>query len=98
MSKIKPKPTVVNIFGKTYAIKYEDLSKAHVYGLVDNKNALIMIDKTLVGYELQQTLIHEYLHAVFDRTSLTQSIPDELEEVIVDQVATFLVDMYNFDL
>jgi Zn-dependent peptidase ImmA (M78 family) len=92
------KPKVVNVFGKAYQIKYEDMSKTDACGLTDNKNYLIIIDSSLKGDDLKHTLLHESFHAILYRTSVTQSLSHELEEVIVDQIATFLVDNYNFDL
>lgn len=92
------KPIVVNVFGCAYAIKYDDLTKSEACGITDNKNRLILIDKSLTGDDLKHTLLHEYFHAVLYRTSVVQSLSHELEEVIVDQIATFLVDNYNFDL
>lgn len=95
---MKNRPRVVNVFGKPYKIKYDDMSKTDACGLTDNKNSLIIIDSSLKGEELKHTLLHEMFHAVLYRTSITQSLSHDLEEVIVDQIATFLVDNYNFDL
>lgn len=92
------KPTVVNIFGCTYQIKYDDLSKTDACGYTDNRHRLIVIDSSLKDDDLKHTLLHEYFHAVLYRTSVVQSLSHDLEEIIVDQISTFLVDNYNFDL
>lgn len=92
------KPTVINVFGQTYKIKYDDMSKTEACGMTDNIHRLIIIDKSLDGDDLRHTLLHEYFHAVLYRTSIVQSLSHELEEIIVDQIATFLVDNYKFDL
>ena len=92
------KPKCINVFGKTYEIKYDDLSKTDACGYTDNKHRLIVIDSGLKGDDLTHTLLHEYFHAILFTTSVTQSLSHDLEEVIVDQLATFLVDNYNFCL
>ena len=68
------KPKCVNVFGKTYQIKYDDMKNTDACGLTDNKHALIIIDSSLTGDDLKHTLLHEYFHAILYRTSITQSL------------------------
>ena len=92
------KPGCINILGKTYKIKYEDKSKTDACGLTDNAKALIIIDKSLTGKDLEQTPLHEFFHGVFHRVGANQAIAPELEEIIVESIANFLVDIYDFHL
>ena len=92
------KPKAINILGKTYQIHYKDLRADHAFGLTDNRKAIILIDKSLTGKELEQTLLHEFFHAVLYRTGATLAMHGDLEEVVVDSIATFLVDIYDFHL
>jgi len=84
------KPTVINILGKSYKISYLELEEDD--GLCKNKESEIDIDKNLEGIELVHTLLHEYFHGVLFRTGVTQVLSDDIEEVICDSFATFLVD------
>jgi hypothetical protein len=46
---------------------------------------------------LSQTLNHEFLHAVLDRIGFNQTdIGQNLEEMIVDTLATFIDENYDF--
>lgn len=63
-----------------------------LHGECKNSQALIEIDSDQSGSVLLHTLLHEYFHAVLHRTGVTQAIPSELEEVICETFATFLVD------
>ncbi len=86
----------VNVFGKTFKIKYDKtLASKGVHGVCDSDNNLILIDGLLKGDSLMQTLLHEEFHAVFSRIGLRQAVPDEVEEMIVDALATFIVDNYR---
>lgn len=67
-------------------------------GITDSRRSLITIEKTLIGKELEQTMLHEFFHAVLARTGVSQAISHELEEVVVDSIATFLVDHYDFKM
>ena len=94
----KPKPKSIKIFGQTFKFQYVDLEDQDIDGEVKAKKSLIIIDENLEGEELQHTMLHEIGHAIFHRMGWKQSIPHELEEVIVDTYATFLIDNYDFDL
>jgi len=92
------KAKCINILGKTYKIEYKDLSQQQCFGITDNRKGLIVVDKTLTGKELEQTLLHEFFHGVLYRTGSSQALSSEIEEIIVDSIATFLVDYFDFDL
>ena len=92
------KPKSIMILGKRYDIFYKDLRADHAFGMTDNRKRVILIDQSLTGEELQQTLLHEFFHAVLHRTGASQALHGDLEEVLVDSIATFLVDIYDFHL
>jgi len=84
------KPTALNVFGKTYRIEYKPLED--VDGECHNKKALIEVDETLQGKDLAQTLLHEAFHAVFHRLGYSQAVHHDIEELMCDSFATFLID------
>lgn len=92
------KPKAINILGKTYQILYKDLRLDHSFGITDNRKGVILIDQSLTGEELEHTLLHEFFHGVLYRTGASQALQGDIEEVIVDSIATFLVDIFEFEL
>lgn len=98
--KKKSNRKVVNVFGKPYLVKYvEDPTlpgdEHQVAGYCDNKKCEILVSSKLQKEEMTQTTLHEEFHAVFHRVGINQSVGREIEEVIVDSLATFLVDNYK---
>lgn len=91
------KPTKFNVFGKTIKIKYADLKSIDLLGqYIPDKN-LIIIDQTLEGYELKQSLIHECLHSLFDRLGFEQlDISLDAEEMFCENVATWIAENMDF--
>lgn len=86
------KPKTINIFGKIYRFEYLDLEDQNIDGEHKAKLNKIIIDKNLKGKELTHTILHELGHALFHRMGWRQAIPHEVEEIVVDTFATFLVD------
>jgi len=86
------------VFGQLVPIEYEDglARNEGSAGEYCDKEKFIKIDSELEGDDLSLTQIHEGGHAVCDRIGLSQGISKELEEVIVDSFATFIVE--NFKL
>jgi Zn-dependent peptidase ImmA (M78 family) len=87
----------INIFGKTYKIEYKDLTGMPYQGQFKHEDALIVIHSKLGDYEKQQTLMHEMLHAVLDRLSISDVVDERIEEILVDSIATFLCENFSFD-
>ena len=83
-------PTQVIIFGQKFKIK--ETSLGGVYGICDRASKTIYLEINQDPKEKLHTLIHEIGHAVFGRISLVQGVSPELEEVIVDTIATALVE------
>ncbi len=88
----------IDIFGKTYKIEYKDLTGLPYQGQFKHHESIITVHNKLKGYELQQTLMHELLHAVLDRLSLSDVIESRVEEILVDSIATFLCENFSFDV
>ena len=62
------------------------------HGECHNLRATIDIDDAETGATLTHTLLHEYFHAVIHRVGLGQVLHGDIEEVICETFATFLVD------
>jgi len=91
---MKP-PKSIDVFGKTVTIKLskelKDDDGNDLEGLYEPKKSQI----TLVNCEMQ-VLLHELIHAICNRTGVRQSdVSTELEEVIAENVSTFLVETFN---
>lgn len=89
-------PKSVTVFGHRYKVKAEkDLCRQGAYGMCDRLKKIIHIDADLKGDPLYHTLIHELGHALFDRIGICQGISSDLEEVIVENVATMILENFK---
>lgn len=93
-------PSSINIFGANINIleSYPCLDDDGnlVEGYFCSKTLTIAINKKLSSEDKLHTLIHEIGHAMFFRTSLWQtSINSQLEEIIVNNMATAIVEVFN---
>lgn len=90
------KNSQIDIFGQTVKIVYQDLSKEELHGKFEPLTNTIYLEKSLTGKELTQVFIHECLHALFSRMGYQQGgIYGSLEEIMVDQIATWLSDNFK---
>jgi hypothetical protein len=82
------------IFGKDVPVTVEDISHLGFDGLFNPKDWTIKID---TNCEMKfQTCMHELLHGLAFRIGIQQAkIPIEVEELIVENMATVLAE--NFD-
>lgn len=87
----------VHVFGQSFRVcKVKNLAREQgIVGFCDREEAVIGLDAELVGDEYWKAFLHEVLHAVVGRASLIQAIPKELEEVLVDQFATTIVENFH---
>ena len=83
-------PKNVTIFGTKFKIK---ITKLNGYlGLCDRVASIIYIEAAQSDKDKIHTLVHEIGHAVFSRVGLCQGVSDEIEEVIVENMATALLE------
>ena len=91
---MKP-PKSINVFGRKIDIKIVDEllddDGKELEGLYTPENAEIVLAKCDM-----QVLLHELVHAVCNRTGIRQSnVSTELEEVIAENISTFLTETFN---
>lgn len=95
MAKRTKRRPSVNLFGLKIPIKYIDMKETEACGLYSHEKKIIVIEKSQIGLVAQHTLLHECVHAIFDRTGINQSLSSDLEEVICENIATFLVENFH---
>lgn len=85
-----------NILGKWVTYLTDILEPRGYYGLYDPEESTITLDKNLKGNLKKHIQLHEEFHAVFERLSLNRtSISHDIQEVIVDGLALFVVEHYD---
>lgn len=89
----------LTVFGKKVKVKTQaGLTQKGVCGLFLAEEGQIVLCSSLKGEERLQTLLHEFFHAVIARVSVNQAINNEIEEVIVDTLATALIENFTVDI
>ncbi|NIV31652.1 MAG: hypothetical protein GWN58_19835, partial [Anaerolineae bacterium] len=85
----------VNILGKYYRIEESPtlIEMDDACGKTLCHKALILVDPTQDFQQLQDTLLHEVVHAVYSEMGLTNEIKDELEETIVQRMSTGILQV-----
>lgn len=94
-----PKPfRTLKVFGLLiYVYKLENLLKNEgMYGYYCPEGKYIAVDKDLSGKILEHTIIHEMLHAVFDRLHIDAQMERSFVEVLVENVSVALME--NFEV
>lgn len=86
----------INILGRDVEIQTKELDK-DTDGEFDRETYIISINNDLEGDELIETVIHECLHCLFDRLNLNQVVEEQVEEIIVSNIAQFFTETFNFD-
>lgn len=84
------------VLGKTIPIDYHDLSSTDFDGAYVSSLEKIVLDTSLKGNEMRAVLLHEAVHALFDRLGLRGNLPDSLEEMLSETFAQMVTE--NFDL
>lgn len=88
-------PKHFNVFGQKIKIKSGDLGPAYD-GMYYTHEKMIVINKEVLPENLDRVVIHEFLHSVIDRCSLTQVVTYPSEEVLVDMLTKALIE--NFEI
>lgn len=89
------RPDFVDIFGRLVILDFEEGLKDNEEADGDYKDGVIRLDDTLKDEDLICTLIHEMVHALFDRAGLRQGIQDQAEEVCAEQVAIMMIENFK---
>jgi hypothetical protein len=84
-----------DIFGSSWdAFKTDEIDPS-LAGYCDYDKQIICVNKELSGQPFDETILHEFLHALFLRLSFKQSIPHELEEVMIDQISRGISECFS---
>ena len=86
----------ISVFGKDIEVIFKDLSDDGIYGKFESKESRIYIHQGLTNDDIEATLLHEIFHAICYRIGIRQALPHELEEILVESFATWLVENYEF--
>lgn len=88
----------LKIFGKNVPIKFKEGVRETMgaYGYFDPSKYVIVVDASLTGDILLETMLHEIFHSVEYRCSINQSVSSEVIEIINDVYAKAIVE--NFDI
>ena len=90
---------LANVLGDKWKIKrIKGMRENGILGKCIFKEKTIALDASLTGYDLDHTFIHELGHAIIYRSSIYQSLPYEIEEILVDIYATVLLDNFSLKL
>ena len=90
-----PKKKKKIIFGETINYEYANLDAIGLHGQYNPVTKTITLGAHLKGKELIATLIHEELHAVLRRQSISQVLSNDLEEILIENICTYLIEHYN---
>jgi Zn-dependent peptidase ImmA (M78 family) len=87
---------IYKVFGKNIKLYRKNLLQHGIVGLFEGTTGRITIDSTLRGDELDHTLLHELVHALWHRLGMMQTqIPHEVQELICENVATMITENFS---
>ena len=75
-------PKSITMAGIRVRIKFRDLGDDDCYGIYSHRRKLIIIDKTLKGKELLETIRHEMIHAALGISGLAFCEAYEEEAIV----------------
>lgn len=94
-----PKSFFLNIFGKKIKVKtVKGLREQGIAGLFSPSSLEILISEEQTKECAIETLIHEVVHSVINRTGINQSLSHELEEVICENVSKAICENFKLAL
>lgn len=93
------KPKSFNVFGQEIKVRYVKnlIEDDEINGDYCQREKSIRIDSSLIGQALLSTMIHETIHAIFDRIGINQGVDSGVEEIIADSVAICLIENYHIE-
>lgn len=86
---------VAQVFGQKIQIFRGTLENSF-YGYFSPEKKIIAISDEISDLEAEETLIHELLHATFDRLYIDRTIPPQLVEIIIENSCRTICE--NFTL
>jgi Zn-dependent peptidase ImmA (M78 family) len=84
-----------NVFGIGVSLVFQDKFSIETgyAGLYEIDKHKITVDSSLVGKDKHSTIWHEFFHAVFFRTGLSQtSVSRDVQEVIVENFSIAVIE------
>ncbi len=84
-------PKTLNILGFQWKVKLDEsvASEGGVYGSTHHGTQVIYLDPTNTEQKMEETLLHEAMHAIFWQTGLGKRYNDvKVEEEIISALAT----------
>lgn len=95
-SQLDHKPTSISILGKSFEIRYtRKIDKDNSYGECDGPSRVIKIRSDLEGEQLEDTLLHEFLHGILYISGQSESLDQHQEEALVLALENGLSQIYQ---
>lgn len=88
-------PKEIPILGKYHTMKVIDDPSSDNCGEFDGKETIMLNMAKNNDSELIHSLIHEIGHAMFVRSGLRQGLAMEIEEVVVENFATVITELFD---
>lgn len=88
-------PKSVKVFGKKIKIKRGDLGPNYLGMYYPGDDLIVIGTQVKTEKELIHVVVHEILHAIFDRCSVTQVVSYPNEEMVVDMTTKCLIEMFD---
>lgn len=85
---------IFEVFGVRVPVIKADLSDENLAGKYDPKTKTIFVEARQNTESFVHSVLHELGHAMLHRTGMNQSLPGEIEELIVENFATLLIENY----
>jgi len=87
-------PKKQNIYGVSYTVEVKDdlIEKYSATGLFNWKEKKIQLQKGMDVETGQKTYLHECFHGVLHRLGIDVLLSSEMNELIVDSIATFCTE------
>lgn len=86
----------LKVLGKRIKVVFRDMTEENVCGHYLYAKGLIEINNTLDLETQQITLLHELIHAVFDRSGVhSANVSHDIEEIIADQISKVILENFK---
>lgn len=95
---------IIDVFGQKVPIVFKEklLSETGHFGEYDYDDRTIYVDAGLTGEQLDRTVFHELLHALFDRVGVNAYFGEnegrDMEHTIVTVLEDFMYEVFEIKL